>query len=118
VFSILNKWFPLVSVAELGRVLVVAGFVISTICLNFGKLFVWLLLQVQQFLFCSVSLKNGKGLAFKGTAPKPQAQHSTLGTQLGFSQTNSHLGLGHAGLVHFQSHLGSSQTGSHSGLGA
>jgi hypothetical protein len=37
---------------------------------------------------------------------------------LGFSQTNSHLGFGQAGLWHFQSHLGSSQTGSHSGLGA
>jgi len=47
-----------------------------------------------------------------------QGQHSTLGTQLGFSQTNSHFGLGHAGLWHFQSHFGSSHTGSHSGLGA
>jgi len=45
-------------------------------------------------------------------------QQSTFGTQLGFSQTNSHLGLGQAGLWHFQSHLGSSHTGSHSGLGA
>jgi len=45
-------------------------------------------------------------------------QHSTLGTQLGFSQTNSHFGLGQAGFLHFQSHFGSSQTGSHSGLGA
>jgi len=45
-------------------------------------------------------------------------QHSTFGTQLGFSQTSSHFGLGQLGLWHFQSHLGSSQTGSHSGLGA
>lgn len=45
-------------------------------------------------------------------------QHATLGLQLGFSQTNSHLGLGQFGLAHFQSHLGSSQTASHSGLGA
>jgi len=42
-------------------------------------------------------LKNGKGEATLG-APAPQLQHSTLGTQLGFSQTNSHLGFGHAGL--------------------
>jgi hypothetical protein len=69
-------------------------------------------------------LKNGKGVATAPTIPAtPTAQGqqfnlATSGTHEGFSQTNSHLGLGHAGLVHFQSHLGSSQTGSHSGLGA
>ena len=47
-----------------------------------------------------------------------QGQHSTLGVQFGFSHTNSHFGLGHCGLWHFQSHFGSSQTGSHSGFGA
>jgi len=36
---------------------------------------------------------------------------------VGFSQTNSHLGLGQSGLEHFQSQLGSAQTDSHSGLG-
>ena len=71
----------------------------------------------QQFLLASVSLKKGKGVATAATAPA-QGQQSTLGTHEGFSQTNSHLGLGQAGLVHFQSHLGSSQTGSHSGFGA
>lgn len=56
-----------------------------------------------------------------GVYPKAapsQPQQATLGLQLGFSQTSSHFGLGHSGLVHFQSHLGSSQTASHSGLGA
>jgi len=71
----------------------------------------------QQDWFDSVSLKNGKGWETLG-APSAQGQHSTLGTQFGFSQTNSHFGLGQFGLWHFQSHLGSSQTGSHSGLGA
>jgi hypothetical protein len=71
----------------------------------------------QQDLFDSVSLKKGKGWETLG-APSAQGQHSTLGTQFGFSQTNSHFGLGQFGLWHFQSHLGSSQTGSHSGLGA
>lgn len=51
-------------------------------------------------------------------APVVQGQHSTFGVQFGFSQTNSHFGLGHCGLWHFQSHFGSSQTGSHSGFGA
>ena len=41
----------------------------------------------------------------------------TYGLQVGFSQTNSHLGLGHNGLEHFQSQFGSAQTDSHSGLG-
>ena len=51
--------------------------------------------------------------------PAPShGQHATLGLQFGFSHTNSHLGLGHSGLEHFQSHLGSSHTASHSGLGA
>ena len=50
--------------------------------------------------------------------PPSQAQHATLGLQFGFSQTNSHLGFGHTGLAHFQSHLGSSHTASHSGFGA
>jgi len=55
------------------------------------------LLHWQQSLFCSVSLKNGIG--FETLAcPIEQGQHSTLGTQFGFSQTNSHLGLGHWGL--------------------
>ena len=71
----------------------------------------------QQDLLVSVSLKNGKGEG-KGVAPEGQGQHSTLGAQLGFSQTNSHFGLGQLGLWHFQSQLGSSQTGSHSGFGA
>ena len=52
------------------------------------------------------------------TIPVAQAQHSTCGVQLGFSQTNSHFGFGHSGLWHFQSHFGSSHTASHSGLGA
>ena len=59
----------------------------------------------------------GNGVETAG-APRAQGQHSTLGVQLGFSQTNSHFGLGQAGFLHFQSHFGSSQTGSHSGLGA
>ena len=51
--------------------------------------------------------------------PKPsQGQQATFGLQLGFSQTNSHFGLGHSGLEHFQSHFGSSHTASHSGFGA
>jgi hypothetical protein len=51
-------------------------------------------LHEQHSLFDSTSLKNGKGAATLGI-PIAQGQHSTLGTQLGFSQTNSHLGLGH-----------------------
>jgi len=54
-------------------------------------------LQEQQSLFFSTSLKNGNGCATLG-APIAHGQHSTLGTQFGFSQTNSHLGLGQAGL--------------------
>ena len=50
-------------------------------------------------------------------APLLQLQHSTFGLQVGFSHTNSHFGLGHYGLTHFQSHFGSSQIASHSGLG-
>jgi len=68
-------------------------------------------------LLAEVSLKNGKGAATLAP-PIAHGQHSTLGTQLGFSQTNSHFGLGQLGLWHFQSHFGSSQTASHSGLGA
>ena len=41
----------------------------------------------------------------------------TYGLQVGFSHTNSHLGLGQRGLEHFQSQTGSAQTASHSGLG-
>ena len=41
----------------------------------------------------------------------------TYGLQVGFSQTNSHFGLGHNGLEHFQSQFGSAQTDSHSGFG-
>ncbi len=63
----------------------------------------------------SVSLKIGTATP---TTPAAQEQHSAYGLQVGFSQTSSHLGLGHSGLWHFQSHLGSSQTASHSGLGA
>lgn len=74
-------------------------------------------LQGQHSLLDSVSLKKGKGLSNLG-APGEQLQHSTCGEQFGFSQTNSHLGFGHWGLWHFQSHFGSSQTGSHSGFGA
>lgn len=73
-------------------------------------------LQLQQVGFFSVSLKKKMGV-YPNAAPS-QPQHATLGLQLGFSQTNSHLGLGHSGFVHFQSHLGSSHTASHSGLGA
>ena len=62
-------------------------------------------------------MKNGNGWLTTGI-PFVQGQHSTWGVQFGFSQTNSHLGLGHWGLWHFQSHFGSSQTGSHSGFGA
>ncbi len=74
-------------------------------------------LHEQQSLFFSVSLNIGNGWATLAP-PAAQGQHSTLGAQLGFSQTNSHLGLGHWGLWHFQSHFGSSQTTSHSGFGA
>jgi len=74
-------------------------------------------LQEQHSLLFSASLKNGKGWATLG-APIAQGQHSTLGTQFGFSHTSSHFGFGQLGLWHFQSHLGSSQTASHSGLGA
>jgi hypothetical protein len=74
-------------------------------------------LQEQHSLLLSVSLKNGIGCDTLGT-PIAHGQHSTLGTQLGFSQTNSHFGFGQFGLWHFQSHLGSSHTGSHSGFGA
>ena len=62
-------------------------------------------------------MKKGNGWLTTGI-PLVQGQHSTWGVQFGFSQTNSHLGLGHWGLWHFQSHFGSSQTGSHSGFGA
>jgi hypothetical protein len=62
-------------------------------------------------------LKKGKGEATLDP-PIAHGQHSTFGTQFGFSHTNSHLGLGQFGLWHFQSHFGSSQTASHSGLGA
>ena len=71
----------------------------------------------QHCWFCSVSLKNGNGWATCGV-PKAHGQHSTFGTQFGFSQTSSHFGFGQFGLWHFQSHRGSSHTGSHSGLGA
>jgi len=74
-------------------------------------------LHEQHSLFAAVSLKNGKGEATL-EPPILQGQHSTFGTQLGFSQTNSHFGFGQFGLWHFQSHFGSSQTASHSGLGA
>ena len=73
-------------------------------------------LHEQQVGFFSVSLKKKMGVC-PNAAPS-QPQHATLGLQLGFSQTSSHLGFGHSGFVHFQSHLGSSQTASHSGLGA
>jgi hypothetical protein len=73
-------------------------------------------LQEQQVGFFSVSLKKNIGVYPKAAPSHPQ--QATLGLQFGFSQTNSHLGLGHSGLVHCQSHLGSSQTASHSGFGA
>ena len=73
--------------------------------------------QGQHCGLFSDSLKIGR-LGEYPTIPTAQEQHSTSGLQLGFSQTNSHFGLGHSGLWHFQSHLGSSQTASHSGLGA
>ncbi len=73
--------------------------------------------QGQQVGLISASLNIGN-LGRAPTAPGWQAQQSTLGLQVGFSQTSSHLGLGHSGLWHFQSHLGSSQTASHSGRGA
>ncbi len=73
-------------------------------------------MQEQQVGFFSVSLKKKIGVYPKAAPSHPQ--QATFGLQLGFSQTNSHFGLGHSGLVHYQSHLGSSQTASHSGLGA
>jgi len=76
-----------------------------------------LVLHEQHCLFVSASLKKGKGDETL-TAPVAHGQHSTFGVQFGFSHTNSHFGLGHAGLWHFQSHFGSSHTASHSGLGA
>lgn len=42
-------------------------------------------------------MKNSIRAATLG-APIAHGQHSILGTQLGFSQTNSNLGLVHAGL--------------------
>jgi hypothetical protein len=56
-----------------------------------------LLAHPQHPGFFSVSLKKGIGEDTLGV-PIAQLQHSTLGIQLGFSQTNSHLGLGQAGL--------------------
>ena len=44
-------------------------------------------------------------------------KYCTYGLQVGFSHTNSHLGLGQRGLEHFQSQTGSAQTASHSGFG-
>ena len=73
-------------------------------------------LHEQHVGFFSVSLKKKIGVYPKAAPSHPQ--HATFGLQLGFSQTSSHLGLGHSGFVHYQSHLGSSQTASHSGLGA
>jgi hypothetical protein len=58
---------------------------------------IYCLLHEQQSLFFSVSLKKGKGEATL-LPPILQGQHSTLGTQLGFSQTNSHFGFGQLGL--------------------
>jgi hypothetical protein len=72
-------------------------------------------LQSQHLASFSVSLNNI--IAGRGSPSASHLQHSSYGLQVGFSQTNSHLGLGHSGLWHFQSHLGSSQTASHSGLG-
>ena len=69
----------------------------------------------QQVGFFSVSLKKKIGVYPKAAPSHPQ--HATLGLQLGFSQTSSHLGLGQRGLEHFQSQTGSAQTASHSGLG-
>ncbi len=63
----------------------------------------------------SASLKNMT--PSRGAPLASHLQHSIWGLQVGFSQTSSHLGLGHSGLWHFQSHFGSSQTASHSGLG-
>jgi len=119
--STLTKWLPLATNWEVGIVLKSA----LLLAMNWGFSFAYgpplgsppFFPHWQHDLFSSASLKNGNGWETLG-APRAQGQHSTLGTQLGFSQTNSHLGLGHAGLWHFQSHLGSSQTGSHSGLGA
>ncbi len=73
-------------------------------------------LHEQHVGFFSVSLKKKIGVYPKAAPSHPQ--HATFGLQFGFSHTNSHFGLGHSGLVHYQSHLGSSQTASHSGLGA
>ena len=75
-----------------------------------------LALQSQQAGSYSVSLKSIT--PSRGAPLASHLQHSICGLQVGFSQTSSHLGLGHSGLWHFQSHLGSSQTASHSGLGA
>jgi hypothetical protein len=73
-------------------------------------------LHEQQVGFFSVSLKKKIGVYPKAAPSHPQ--HATLGLQLGFSQTNSHLGLGHSGFEHFQSQTGSSHIALHSGLGA
>jgi len=72
--------------------------------------------QLQHLSSFSVSLNIGIPV-LTTLAPLLQLQHSTFGLQVGFSHTNSHFGLGHYGLTHFQSHFGSSQIASHSGLG-
>ena len=50
--------------------------------------------QLQHLSSFSASLNIGIP-TFTIAPPALQLQHSTLGLQLGFSQTNSHFGLGH-----------------------
>ncbi len=53
--------------------------------------------QLQQLGSFSVSLNMGNGRPIGLLPAALHLQHSVLGLQLGFSQTNSHLGLGHLG---------------------
>jgi hypothetical protein len=65
---------------------------------------IYCLLHEHQFWFFSASLKKSK----REATLLPlilQGQHSTIGTQLGFSQINLHFVFG-SWFVHFQSHFG------------
>ena len=75
-----------------------------------------LLSQLQHLGSFSTSLNTGnaKSRCVKWSS---HLQHSTVGLHPGFSHTSSHFGLGHSGLMHFQSQLGSSQTASQMGFG-
>jgi len=52
--------------------------------------------QLQHLSSFSISLNIGIPVLMTAP-PLLQLQHSTFGLQLGFSQTNSHFGLGHYG---------------------